>query len=403
VFYFTPAVSTPGVFFEIKMVMHIDKKYSVMLAILTILFVIKSQAENYRHGSADVGEGINFREDSTTPQNALVNSRRTAFEMGDSLLPFLDIDYGNQKYIAELSDLETDYHKTTDNTRTLVHLLRMVRVKKLFKDKNNYKRLLIDLAKVSARLKLYPLAMASYFESESYNEDNTGPGNDFFVDDGTVLSGVDTTATRRAEVENQESQPVDVYNILESFDDRKLAARYAVIILVKQPVSGKANAFTRLNNVGHMFITLIKYNEDHTAVTRSFGFYPDKINKSNTFSATPIDPVALSVFKDDSAHNWDEAIGKFISAKRFEKILKLLLRYDQKPYNLNQNNCTDFGLHVAGIGGINIFATKGKWPLGSGNNPGSAGQSILQNKLVNTDLENKAGLFICVAKNLGRN
>jgi hypothetical protein len=402
VFYLSPVVSTTGDFFEIKMLMYIEKKYSVILALLTVLFVIKGTAEIYPHANYILGDGTAFGNDSTTPQNVLVDSGQILFKKGNSFLTSLDAEHTNEKYIAELSELETQYHNTTNNTRTLIHLLRMARVKKLFKDRNDYKRLLIDLAKVSARLKLYPLAMASYFESESDNEDNGASGNGVF-DDGKALSVVDSTAIRRAEEAHRASKAVDVVNILESFDDRKSAARYAVIILVKQPVSGKGNAFSGLNNVGHMFITLIKYNEDQTAVSRSFGFYPDKISKNNTFSATPIDPEALSVFKDDSAHNWDEAVGKFISAKRFEKILRLLLRYGQKPYNLNQNNCTDFGLHVAGIGGINIFGTKGKWPLGSGNNPGSAGESILHDQLVNTDSESKAGLFICFAENIAGN
>jgi hypothetical protein len=402
VFYFSPVVSTTGVFFKTIRLMHMVKKYFAIPALLSVLFVLKSPAEIYPLRNYVPADGIEFGNDSTTPQNVLINSGRILFEMGNSYLPSLDAEPGNERYSVELSELETEYHNTTNNTRTLFHLLRMARVKKMFKDRNDYKRLLIDLAKVSARLKLYPLAMASYFESESDNEDNAGLGNPVF-EDGKVLSLVDSMATRRTEEASRVSEPVDVVNILESFDDRKPAARYAVIILVKQPVSGKRNAFSGLNNVGHMFITLIKYNQDQTAVSRSFGFYPDMINKNNTFSATPIDPVALSVFKDDSAHNWDEAVGKFISAKRFEKILKLLLRYEQKPYNLNQNNCTDFGLHVAGIGGINIFGTKGKWPLGSGNNPGSAGESILHDHLINTDSESKTGLFICFAKNLAGN
>ena len=135
-------------------------------------------------------------------------------------------------------------------------------------------------------------------------------------------------------------------------------------------------------------------------MSRSFGFYPDK---NSTFSATPLHPSSQSVFKDDALHNWDEAIGKFISKKRFEKIIRLLDKYEHKAYHLNQSNCTDFGLNVASIVGINIFNTQGEWPLGKGNNPANAGQSILEKKFTNTDAEKNSGLFICYSKSLDKN
>jgi hypothetical protein len=383
--------------------MFIKEKYFAFFVAVTILFVTKSSAENNFSSYYFISGTNNSMCDSSAPQNLLANSNRFVFKLSDSILPALDIDYRNEKYLSELSDVETDYNKSKNNAKAMIHLLRVMHFKKMFKDKNTHRRLLIDLAKVSARLKLYSLAMESYFESESYNDENSSPPKEFFIDERRILSNLDTTINRHDEGVSPESKPVNVFNILESFDDNKPAIGYALIVHVKQPISGKRKAFTGINNVGHMFITLIKYNEDNTAVTRSFGFYPDKINKNNTFSATPIDPSALSVFKDDTLHNWDEAIGKFISQKRFGKILKLLARYDQKLYNLNQNNCTDFGLNIAGIGGINIFDTKGKWLLGSGNNPASAGQSILDNKIINADTESKEGLFICSSKSLDKN
>jgi len=38
--------------------------------------------------------------------------------------------------------------------------------------------------------------------------------------------------------------------------------------------------------------------------------------------------------------------------------------------------------------------TSGKWPLGSGNNPGVTGQSILQGKYLNTDSTEFKHLFV---------
>ena len=93
-------------------------------------------------------------------------------------------------------------------------------------------------------------------------------------------------------------------------------------------------------------------------------------------------------------HDWDEVVGKFISKRRFQKILDLVKQYDHTKYNLNKNNCTDFGLNVASISGIKILNAYGTWPLGRGNNPGSAGQSVLRGQVINSDTGDKNDLFI---------
>jgi hypothetical protein len=337
--------------------------------------------------------------------------------------------YKEEEFTAELSDIEADYSKTGNTKKTLLQLLRAMKVRKAFRDSRNKMRLFSDLAKVSARLKLYPLAMQCYYHStqisdennqasnynHSYTQDaptqnyssikNKETGREFFADrneikateEQKIFFSIDTAKIKNDNDKSPDSEPVGVSNILESFEDNKPAFGYALIIHVKQPLSGRRKAFTGFDNVGHMFITLIKYNDDNSIVSRSFGFYPDK---NSTFSATPLHPNAPSVFKDDALHNWDEAIGKFISKKRFDKIIRLLNKYEHKIYNLNQNNCTDFGLNIASIVGISISDVNGKWPLGKGNNPANAGQSILEKKFTHADTENKDDLFICNSKSL---
>jgi hypothetical protein len=100
------------------------------------------------------------------------------------------------------------------------------------------------------------------------------------------------------------------------------------------------------------------------------------------------------VIKDDSGHDWDEIAGKFISPRRFRKIIETLQSYDNKAYDLNRNNCTDFGLAMARLGGITIGDTRGHWPLGRGSNPGSAGQSLLEGKINNVDGDYADPLFV---------
>jgi hypothetical protein len=187
------------------------------------------------------------------------------------------------------------------------------------------------------------------------------------------------------------SDPVAGPDIWDPFEDGKTASSYALLLQVKQPLPGKRKSYTGINNVGHTFITLIKYNTDNTYVSRSFGFYP---NKRGILSATPLHPRAPSVFKNDSLHEWDEAVGKFISCRKFQRIIRIIKRYNLREYDLNQNNCTNFGLNVAMIAGISIRETSGRWPLGEGSNPANAGQSILEGKIGNTDGDSAEPLFI---------
>ena len=106
-------------------------------------------------------------------------------------------------------------------------------------------------------------------------------------------------------------------------------------------------------------------------------------------------PSTNSTIKDDALHDWDEVIGRFISAKKFESILDFVDAAGNNRYNLNKNNCTDFALRIAALANITIEETKGRWPLGHGNNPALTGQSILLGKFKNAVSQNKHGLFAC--------
>jgi hypothetical protein len=45
-------------------------------------------------------------------------------------------------------------------------------------------------------------------------------------------------------------------------------------------------------------------------------------------------------------------------------------------YNLNSNNCTDFGLPTIRLAGVKMPSAHGSWGFGSGDNPGQLGQNI---------------------------
>jgi hypothetical protein len=400
-----------------------------------------------------------------------------AFEI-DSLLPVRNAIGLDEGIRSDLLDVETYYRATGDNRRAFARLLKILSLKRSIRDRRTRARLFNDLAGVSARLKLYPLAMKWYYRAIQSNktirrtslrkliiaihetvpppagEEHpiTGPEvpltgtedpltgtEDPLTEDEDPPAGPEVprtgdeypftgaedphAATEEPSAAEEEmadacfssdsilyrqwllpdtplrvqdhavrSVPVPAEDIWGSFNDGKTASSYALLVHVKQPVPGKRKSFAGINNVGHMFITLIKYNKDNSFVCRSFGFYPDK---SGILSATPIQPGSGSVFKNDAMHDWDEVAGKFISFRRFQKIVEVIKSYDQRTYHLSQNNCTDFGLTMAMIGGISIIDTRGSWPLGNGNNPGSTGQSIFEGKLSNIDADYQNPLFIC--------
>lgn len=302
--------------------------------------------------------------------------------------------HAGEDITADLEEVETDWRRTRDHRRALVRLLKIARVKKSVWNLWGGYRLYNDLERVAAKLKLYALVMKCHDRAVAEASlTETGP---FISPDSSslfLLTAEDTSLlTAGGQLSVMKSPPVRTSEIWESFDDGKQAISYALLVHAKQPVPGRRKSYTHINNVGHLFITLIKYNADNSCVSRSFGFYP---RKTGLFSGTPVHPRSAAVFKDDALHDWDEVVGKFISVRKFQKIIGLLKEYDQLGYNLNKNNCTDFGLSVAAIGGICIRDTWGSWPLGSGNNPANAGQSLLEGKWSNTDEDYRGPVFVC--------
>jgi hypothetical protein len=282
--------------------------------------------------------------------------------------------------------------------RQFSRVLKHIRISDMANQGANDKKAYTRMAGLFARLKLYPLAMKCYlktlpvvlqkaidgiqFDEPQILRDDSSANRkvlDLTLKDGTIFS--QKAQWLEKHINEKKSDATGSKKITEAFNDGKTAIAYALLFHVKQPVSGKQKVFHWINT-GHAFITLIKYNEDSTCVTRSFGFYP---KKDNILSATPLLPSTSSTFKDDGGHNWDELVGKFISRHKFKRILKLVSQFSETDYQLSSNNCTDFAVSAATIAGIYIGNTKAKWPLGSGNNPGSTGQSIITNNILTDD------------------
>lgn len=249
------------------------------------------------------------------------------------------------------------------------------------------------LAQVFTHFRMYPLAMKCFLKT--------------LPPDSLTNDSIAVTATDRHNFEDRFKQTgyvvkpakcpiIKTDEIVNTFQDGKKAMAYAMILHVKQPVRGTSRVH-KFIYTGHTFITLIKFNTDSSYTALTFGFGP---HKDNLLSATPLVPSSSSKFTNDGGHNWDEVVGKFISRHRFEKILQLTRQYDGLAYNLSTNNCTDFGLKAAQLAGLEIKDTKGSWPLGAGNNPGTTGESILLGKFSNADTMNQNQLFIDTLKDM---
>lgn len=249
-----------------------------------------------------------------------------------------------------------------------------------------YKQLAVFLAKhkrYSQALKYFALAGANNISVDS------------ILSIPDILAG-DTVLLHQKE-KRVRSKALTVRQLTEPFRDEEQGTAYALLIHIKQPSAGHRQPFNGINNVGHTFITLIKYETEARSVSRTFGFYP---NKEFLISGTPFLPDTKSTFKDDEEHGWDQTVGKFITYREFKQIIRLVRRYGKLRYHLNKNNCTDFGLCVAAIAGIKIKDTHGRWPLGQGNDPGDAGQSVLEGKVITTNsTEGLNDVFIITAEN----
>lgn len=295
----------------------------------------------------------------------------------------------------------------------LIQLHQVLQTKETVTDQGILSHLYNNLAIVLARYNNFTASMACFYKAGSieskYNftkrgkrylsffSTNTNYENkineDIINDEILELMIQDQINQKELErTEEFESEQIKPASIVEAFLDQKVATHYALALLIKQPIPGQKNTNTGLGEVGHSFISLIKYNKDQSAVSKTFGFYPEE---GQLIPVNPVIPTANSVIKDDAYHNWDQLLGKFVTKEQFEKILEYIDHNISNEYHLSDYNCSDFALTIAELSDMKIENTVGYWPLGKGDNPGYIGQSILAGKYMNLSTKTKEGLFTC--------
>ncbi|MFD0792149.1 hypothetical protein ACFQZX_00895 [Mucilaginibacter litoreus] len=322
------------------------------------------------------------------------NNKFTAFTTPDAKA----LSVYDQEDELELQKTVATNLSKTEERKQLMEYLKQLELGNQTQSNESKNKTLFKFANLFARLKLYPLAMKCFFKTLQNGKKNAHVNatdstyntyDDFNYDLPITTKDDSLTFIQSQQVKNEKSERTTYEHIAGTFNDGKTAIAYALLFHIKQPVPGKRKIFV-LSNTGHAYITLIKYNTDSTYVSCSFGFYP---KKDHLFSGTPWFPSSSSQLKNDGGHAWDEVIGKFISKKKFDKILTLTKKYGDVQYHLNKNNCTDFSLNAAMLAGISISNTTGSWPLGHGNNPGVTGQSLINGNYSNTDGHAATTLF----------
>lgn len=146
-----------------------------------------------------------------------------------------------------------------------------------------------------------------------------------------------------------------------------LSQAATLIIYVDQPKTNASDSWSGLitdPDVGHTFIAIQQGN-----IRRVFGYYPR--NSVDPYSA-PSDPAA---FGNDQGHKFDVSLSIPITANQLVKVIGYSINAPS-TYNLNNYNCTDFGISIGNLVGLNLPDSYGTWPNGGGSNPGQLGQNI---------------------------
>ncbi len=151
--------------------------------------------------------------------------------------------------------------------------------------------------------------------------------------------------------------------------------RWILTIYVDQPGSGgDRDTYEDFfdPDPGHTFVEL---RDTQTGESIVRGFHPSQsVNPFGTITA-------LGDVREDSKYLPDVDVKTDfpLTEEQYKKAKAFIEETEKNPgvYNLNTNNCTDFGICVAREAGQYLPDTQGKWPGGGkGSNPGDLGEDL---------------------------
>ncbi|RPE13199.1 hypothetical protein EGT74_06620 [Chitinophaga lutea] len=141
-----------------------------------------------------------------------------------------------------------------------------------------------------------------------------------------------------------------------------------VTIYVDQPVPGSTEPVSILGGIGHAYLSFEQQADDQL-IRRTIGFY----------AADGVDPFrhksSAAILGNDAGRTYDVKLTIEVSGAQLEAMLVAVKGYPE-AYHMDDYNCVNFVLDVAGPGGIVLPRTRGWWYTGSGLNPGNLGEDL---------------------------
>jgi len=117
----------------------------------------------------------------------------------------------------------------------------------------------------------------------------------------------------------------------------------SIEVFTDLPVNGEPNTFFNWENgsPGHTFLQLKKSNGTST-VQQNIGFYPDQGWK------TMLTPAPVTgKFVDNADHEFNASLKMSLTPEQLQTIInEILYLAGSIKYDIDENNCTDFALHV---------------------------------------------------------
>lgn len=163
-------------------------------------------------------------------------------------------------------------------------------------------------------------------------------------------------------IEDPNVEILDIQEYLECFDISQPAK---ITIYVDQPRPGHTDAVWGAFDVGHTFISIEQGNE-----IVNYGFYP-----KGDITAGAIWPVE-GVFGNDEGHLYDVSVSLNVNGAVLQNIINLSYVWDNIPYALYIDNCTDFGIEIGNLCGLGLPSCDGNILGAQTSNPGKFGEYL---------------------------
>lgn len=162
---------------------------------------------------------------------------------------------------------------------------------------------------------------------------------------------------------------------------------FELTLFADQPNPGNRDPFSGNPisgiDLGHTFLSL-STNFGGTQKTGTFGFYPSsEVNLNNT-------AVPMAIY-DDGAHEYSVSVTIQLTCEEFNQVLNNSINATSNIYDLNDYNCTDYGIEIANSVNLGVLDTSSPWEYlgmtyGNSSNPGDLGEDIknLNNGVINS-------------------